>query len=99
MLGLKYTVTTFFVCFFLFALHLVAVLSLEERRFSKKKTVLLWIVAGIVFFAVVYLCHSLLPKSIRFTASFMGSFLYFWGTFIYASADGFWKKCYLWVSA
>ena len=98
MLGLKYTVTTFFVCFFLFALHLVAVLSLEERRFSKKKTVLLWIVAGIVFFAVVYLCHSLLPKSIRFTASFMGSFLYFWGTFIYASADGFWKKCYLWVS-
>lgn len=98
MLGLKYTVTAFFVCFFLFALHLVAVLTLEERRFSKRKTVLLWVVAGIVFFAVVYMCHSLLPKPIRFTASFMGSFLYFWGTFIYASADGFWKKCYLWVS-
>ncbi len=98
MFGLKYTIAAFFFCFFLFALHMVAALLLEERRFSRGRTVLVWSLAGMVFFAIIYFCHGLLPNSLSFFVSFMGSFLYFWGTFVYASADGFWKKCYLWVS-
>lgn len=98
MFGLKYTVAAFFFCVFLFSLHIVAALLLEERRFSRRKTVLIWSIAGIAFFAIIYLCHGLLPKPLGFFASFLGSFLFFWGSFVYASADGFWKKCYLWVS-
>lgn len=98
MFGFKYTIAAFFFCVFLFSLHMVAALLLEERRFSRRKTVLIWSIAGIAFFAIIYLCHGLLPKPLGFFASFLGSFLFFWGSFVYASADGFWKKCYLWVS-
>lgn len=98
MLGLKYTATAFFVCFSLFALHLAAAVLLEERRFSKRKTLFLWILTGVVFFAVVYLCYGLLPRPLRLPVSLTVSFVVYWCMFIYASADGFWKKCYLWVS-
>lgn len=98
MLETKYVLTALFVCFVLFSIHLSAAILLEERRFSIKKTVILWLTAGIVFFLVVYLCYSLLPSSIRLAVSLLVAFLYFWATFIYASADGLWKKCYLWVT-
>lgn len=98
MLGFKYTATAFFVCFSLFAIHLAAALLLEDRRFSKRKTLLLWIMTGIVFFVVVYFCYSLLSRPLRLPVSFSVSFAIYWCMFVYASVDGFWKKCYLWVS-
>ena len=98
MLETKYVFTAIAVCFILFSVHLSAALLLEERRFSKKKTFLLWLIAGLVFFLVVYSCYSLLPSSIKLAVSLLIAFLYFWITFIYVSADGLWKKCYLWVT-
>lgn len=98
MLETKYALTAAFVCFVLFCIHLFAAVLLEERRFSIKKTILLWLVAGIVLFLVVYFCYSLLPLTLRLPVSMLVAFLYFWATFMYASADGIWKKCYLWVT-
>lgn len=98
MLETKYVFTAATVCFILFCIHICAAVLLEERRFSIKKTFLLWIIAGVVFFFVVYFCYSLLPSSVRLAVSLLIAFLYFWATFLYASADGLWKKCYLWVT-
>ncbi len=98
MLETKYIFTAAFVCFVLFSIHLSAVVLLEERRFTLKKTILLWISAGLIFFLVVFLCYSFLPSTLRLAVSLLVSFLYFWATFIYSSADGMWKKCYLWVT-
>ncbi len=98
MLETKYVFTAAFVCFVLFCIHLSAAVLLEERRFSVRKTALLWLVAGVVFFLVVYFCYSLLPSSMRLAVSLLVAFLYFWATFTYVSADGLWKKCYLWVT-
>lgn len=98
MLEAKYVFVAAIVCLILFCIHLSAAVLLEERRFSRKKTFVLWLIAGFVFFLVVYFCYSLLPSSIRLAVSLLVAFLYFWATFLYASADGFWKKCYLWVT-
>lgn len=98
MLEAKYVFVAAIVCLILFCIHLSAAVLLEERRFSRKKTFALWLIAGFVFFLVVYFCYSLLPSSVRLSVSLLVAFLYFWATFLYASADGFWKKCYLWVT-
>lgn len=98
MLESKYALTAVAVCFILFSIHLSAAVLLEERRFSIRKTSLLWMSAGVIFFLIVYFCYSLLPLSVRLPSAVLISFIYFWVTFIYASADGLWKKCYLWVT-
>lgn len=95
---IRVIVVTSIVVLSLFSLHLSAALLMEERRFSLKKTVLLWLLAGIVLFFDLLLCYSFLSEPLKLPVSLMVSYLYFWVTFIYASADGFWKKCYLWVS-
>lgn len=98
MLETKYVLTAAFVCTVLSSIHIMAAILLEERRFSKKKTAFLWLTAGVILFLSVFLCYSFLPESERLIVSLLAGFLYFWGTFIYSSADGMWKKCYLWVT-
>ena len=95
---IRVIVVTFIIVLSLFAVHLSAALLMEERRFSLKKTAFLWCLAGVVLFFDLILCYSFLPESARLPVSLMVSYLYYWATFIYASADGFWKKCYLWLS-
>lgn len=82
----------------LFAVHLPAALLLEERKYSVKKTAFLWGLAGLVLFLDFYLCFNYLQKSLRVPVCLTIAYLYYLATFIYASADGFWKKCYLWVT-
>lgn len=98
MLETKYILTAAMVCFILFSIHLLAAVLLEERRFSKRKTAFLWLVAGVILFLSVLVFYSFLPRRLRLAVSLLVSFFYFWGTFIYLSADGLWKKCYLWVT-
>lgn len=95
---IRVIIVTFIIVLSLFAVHLSAALLMEERRFSLKKTAFLWCLAGVVLFFDLILCYSFLPESARLPVSLMVSYLYYWATFIYASADGFWKKCYLWLS-
>lgn len=95
---IRVIMVTFIVGLSLFAVHVSAALLMEERRFSLKKTAFLWLLAGVVLFFDLLLCYRFLPETVRLPASLMISYLYYWATFMYASADGFWKKCYLWVS-
>ncbi len=88
----------FFVSLLFFATHLTAGLLLQERKYSVKKTALLWGSAGIFLFLEVCFCFLFLAKPWRMPVALMLSYLYFWGIFVYASADGFWKKCYLWIT-
>ena len=88
----------FFVSLLFFATHLTAGLLLQERKYSVKKTALLWGSAGIFLFLEVCFCYLFLAKPWRMPVALMLSYLYFWGIFVYASADGFWKKCYLWIT-
>ncbi len=81
-----------------FATHLTAGLLLQERKYPVKKTVLLWGSAGIFLFLDVCFSFLFLSKPWRMPVALMLSYLYFWGIFIYVSADGFWKKCYLWIT-
>lgn len=88
----------FFVSLLFFATHLTAGLLLQERKYSVKKTSLLWGSAGIFLFLDVCFCFVFMSKPWRMPVALMLSYLYFWGIFIYVSADGFWKKCYLWIT-
>ncbi len=88
----------FLVSLLFFATHLTAGLLLQERKYPAKKTALLWGSAGIFLFLEVCFCFLFLAKPWRMPVALMLSYLYFWGVFIYASADGFWKKCYLWIT-
>ncbi len=88
----------FFVSLLFFATHLTAGLLLQERKYSVKKTALLWGSSGIFLFLEVSFAFLLLAKPWRMPVALLLSYLYFWGIFIYASADGFWKKCYLWIT-
>ena len=88
----------FFVSLLFFATHLTAGLLLQERKYSVKKTALLWGSAGIFLFLGACFCFLFLAKPWRMPVALMLSYLYFWGIFVYASADGFWKKCYLWIT-
>ena len=87
-----------FVSLLFFVTHLTAGLLLQERKYSVKKTALLWGSAGIFLFLDACFCFVFLSKPWRMPVALMLSYLYFWGIFIYASADGFWKKCYLWIT-
>lgn len=98
MLEIKYVLTAAFVCSVLSSIHFMAAILLEERRFSKKKTAFLWLTAGVILFLSVFLCYSFLSHPLRLVVSLLAGFLYFWGTFLHSSADGLWKKCYLWVT-
>ena len=88
----------FFVSLLFFATHLTAGLLLQERKYSVKKTALLWGSAGIFLFLDASFSFLFLSKPWRMPIALTLSYLYFWGIFIYASADGFWKKCYLWIT-
>ena len=88
----------FFVSLLFFATHLTAGLLLQERRHPVKKTALLWGSAGLFLFLEACFCFLFLSKPWRMPVALMLSYLYFWGIFMYASADGFWKKCYLWIT-
>ena len=88
----------FFVSLLFFATHLTAGLLLQERKYSVKKTVFMWGSAGIFLFLEACFSFLFLSKPWRMPVALMFSYLYFWGIFIYASADGFWKKCYLWIT-
>lgn len=98
MLESRYLFTAVFVCLILSFIHISAAVLLEERRFSIKKAAVIWITTALVFFLMVYLFYSFLPPTLRLSVTFSASFIYFWITFIYTSADGIWKKCYLWVT-
>ncbi len=88
----------FFVSLLFFATHLTAGLLLQERKYSIKKTTLLWVSAGIFLFPELCFCFVFLLKPWRMPVALTLSYMYFYGIFIYASADGFWKKCYLWIT-
>ncbi len=91
-------IIAFFVSLLFFATHLTAGLLLQERKYSVKKTALLWGSAGIFLFLEVCFGFLFLSKPWRMPVALLLSYLYFWGIFIYVSADGFWKKCYLWIT-
>ncbi len=88
----------FFVSLLFFATHLTAGLLLQERKYPVKKTALLWGSAGIFLFLDCCASFLLLSKPWRMPAALTFSYLYFWGIYTYVSADGFWKKCYLWIT-
>lgn len=89
---------TFFVSLLLFATHLTAGLLLQERKYSVKKTAFMWGSAGIFLFLEACFSFLFLSKLWRIPVALMFAYLYFLGIFIYVSADGFWKKCYLWIT-
>ncbi len=91
-------IIAFFVSMVFFATHLTAGLLLQERKYPVKKTALLWGSAGIFLFLDCCFSFLFLSKPWRMPVALTLSYLYFWGIFIYASADGFWKKCYLWIT-
>ena len=88
----------FLVSLLFLAAHLTAGYLLQERKYSVKKTALLWGGAALFLFLDLCFCVLFLSKSWRMPVALMLSYLCFWGIFIYASADGFWKKCYLWIT-
>ncbi len=79
----------------IYLVFLIAALLLQERRFSIKKTAVLWGLAGIVIILDLYFCFGLLPEELKLPVSMIIGIVYLSATFIYVSADGFWKKCYL----
>ena len=91
-------IIAFFVSLLFFSTHLTAGLLLQERKYSVKKTALLWGSTGIFLFLDLCFCFVFMSKPWRMPVGLILSYLYFWGIFIYASADGFWKKCYLWIT-
>ena len=91
-------IIAFFVSLLFFATHLTAGLLLQERKYALKKTALLWGSADIFLFLELCFCFVFLLKPWRMPVALMLSYLYFWGIYTYVSADGFWKKCYLWIT-
>lgn len=98
MLEPNYIITVLYVSLSLFAIHLIAALLMQERKYSVKKTALLWGVAGIELVLDIYFCFGLLSEPFRLPVALIIGFLFYAGIFIYASADGFWKKCYLLIT-
>ena len=91
-------IISIFVSLVFFATHLTAGLLLQERKYPVKKTALLWVSAGVFLFLDCCFSFLFLSKPWRMPIALTLSYLYFWGIFMYASADGFWKKCYLWIT-
>lgn len=60
-----------------------------------KKTAVLWSMAGVVTLLNLYFCFGLLPEALKLPVSMVIGIVSLSATFIYVSADGFWKKCYL----
>ena len=81
-----------------FATHLTAGLLLQERKYPAKKTALLWGSAGVFMFLACCFGFFCLAKPWRLPIVLTLSYLYFWGVYNDVSADGFWKKCYLWIT-
>ncbi len=98
MLDVKYTVTVFVVCAILSIGHITAACLLSERRFTLRKTMLIWLSVFVFFCLIVYLSYSFLPGALRLIFAVAFSFFYFWINFLYTSSDGGWKKCFLWLT-
>ena len=82
----------------IFAVLLTAGLLMEERRYSVKKTALLWGAEGLALLVNMYVCFGLLPASLRLPVSLAVGFISYAGVFMAVSADGFWKKMYLLIT-
>ena len=98
MWGSKIIIIAFFVSLVFFATHLTAGLLLQVGKYPVKKTALLWGSAEIFLFLDCYFSFLFLSKPWRMPVALTLSYLYFWGIYIHVSADGFWKKCYLWIT-
>ncbi len=96
--AIQIIIIAFFVSLLFFATHLTAGLLLQERKYPVKKTALLWGSTGVFLFLEACFSFFYLSKPWRMPIALMLSYLYFWGIYIYVSADGFWKKCYLWIT-
>ena len=82
----------------IFATLLTAGLLMQERRYSVKKTALLWSLEGLALLVNLYVCFGLLPVPLRLPVSLTVGFFSYAGVFIAVSADGFWKKIYLLIT-
>ena len=82
----------------IFATLLTAGLLMQERRYSVKKTALLWSLEGLALLVNLYVCFGLLPVPLRVPVSLTVGFFSYAGVFIAVSADGFWKKIYLLIT-
>lgn len=98
MLEPNYIVIVLYVSFLLFAVHLTTAFLMQERKYSLKKTALLWGVTGIEFVLDIYFCYALLPGPLQLPIAVIIGFFIYSLTFIYVSADGFWKKCYMLIT-
>ena len=94
----RYIGTVLYVGLAIFLVLLAAGLLMQERRYSVKKTALLWGAEGIVLLLDMYLCFGLLPVSLRLPVSLAVGFFSYAGVFMAVSADGFWKKLYLLIT-
>ena len=93
-----YIGTILYVSLSIYAALLAAGLLMQERRYSVKKTALLWGAEGLVLLLDMYLCFGLLPVPLRLPVSLTIGFFSYAGVFIAVSADGFWKKAYLLIT-
>lgn len=98
MLEPQYIGTVLYIGLAIFAALLAAALLMQERKYSVKKTALLWGLTGIVILLDLYFCFGLLPKPLQLPVSMIIGLLCYMGVFIYVSADGFWKKFYLLIT-
>lgn len=94
----RYIGTILYVSLSIYAALLASGLLMQERRYSVKKTALLWGVEGLVLLLDMYLCFGLLPVPLRLPVSLTIGFFSYAGVFIAVSADGFWKKVYLLIT-
>ena len=94
----RYIGTILYVSLSIFAVLLVAGLLMQERRYSVKKTALLWGAESIILLLDMYLCFGLLPVALRLPVSLTIGFVSYAGVFMAVSADGFWKKLYLLIT-
>lgn len=94
----RYIGTILYVGLSIFAVLLTAGLLMEERRYSVKKTALLWGAEGLALLLNMYVCFGLLPEPLRLPVSLMVGFFSYAGVFMAVSADGFWKKLYLLIT-
>ena len=93
-----YIGTILYVSLSIYAALLAAGLLMQERRYSVRKTALLWGAEGLILLLDMYLCFGLLPVPLRLPVSLTIGFFSYAGVFIAVSADGFWKKVYLLIT-
>lgn len=98
MTDLRYIGTILYMGLAIYAAVLAAGLLMQERRYSVKKTALLWAAEGIFLLLNMYLCFGLLPVSLRLPVSLTIGFFSYTAVFMAVSADGFWKKAYLMIT-